>query len=253
MLREITLPARGGAAHYPIFGTRQGFANGPEDVRNRFTFSGEYALPFGRGQRYLNGAGPLTQLFGGWQTTLTEQIQGGEPFTVGTANITTVNNLNQNAILVGDPFKGGGTPDSSLHWPTDPNTGHTAACPTKAHTLQAWFNPCAFKNPLPASAVTSAITTAAGAAPFLGDRANQIAGLGYNRTNMSVFKSFALFRESQLQARADIFNVFNTPAFLITGGNDGPTGSTIAPGSYRFFQNDAPNSRFVQFSLKYSY
>ena len=243
----------GGPANYPIFGTRQGYANGPEDVRNRFTFSGEYALPFGKGQRYLNGNGPLTQAFGGWQTTLTEQIQDGEPFTVGTANITNVNNLNQYAILVGDPFKGGGSPDPSLNWPRDPVTGLTATCPTKVHTLQAWFNPCAFKNPLPASAVTSAITTAAGAAPFLGDRQNQIAGVGYNVTNMSVFKSFPLFRESQLQARADIFNVFNTPAFLLGSGNDGPNGSTIAPGSYRFFQNDTPNSRFFQFSLKYSY
>ncbi len=237
----------GGPANYLIYGTRQGFANGPEDVRNRFTFNGEYALPFGRGQRYLNGDGPLTQAFGGWQTSLTEQIQDGEPFTVGTANFTGVNNLSQNAILVGDPFKGGGTPDPSLNFPAG------ATCPATVHNLAHWFNPCAFKNPLPGTAVTSAITTASGANPFLGDRDNQIPGVGYNLTNMSVFKSFPLFRESQLEARADIFNVFNTPAFIITGGNDGPNGSTIGPGSYRFFQNNTPNSRFFQFSLKYTY
>ena len=237
----------GGPANYPLFGTRQGFANGPEDVRNRFTLSGEYVLPFGRGQRFLDGAGPLTQLLGGWQTTLTEQIQDGEPFTVGTANITSVNNLSQYAILVGSPFKGGGTPDPSLNFPKG------VGCPDTVHNLAHWFNPCAFRNPLPSSAVTSAITSAAGAQPFLGDRQNQIPGVGYNRTNMSVFKSFPLPRESQVEARADIFNVLNTPAFILGSGNDGPNGGTIAPGSYRFFQNDSPNSRFFQFSLKLSY
>ena len=243
----------GGAPNYYIFGTRQGYANGPEDVRNRFTFSGNYIFPFGKGQRYLNGSGVLTQAFGGWQTTLTEQIQDGEPFTVGTSNFTGVNNLSQNAILIRDPFAGGGTPDPSLNWPIDPATGVTYTCPTKVHTLQAWFNPCAFKNPLPASAVTGPITSAAQAAPFLGDRNNRIPGIGYNRTDMSVFKAFPIYRESQLQLRADIFNVFNTPAFIITGGNDGPNGAVVSPGSYRFFQNNTPNSRFFQFSLKYTY
>ncbi len=239
--------AAGGAFNYNLLGTRQGFANGPEDVRNRFTLSGEYALPFGKNQRFLNGEGPLTQVLGGWSADVTEQIQDGEPFTVGTANITGPNNLGQNAILVGDPFKGGGTPDPSLNFPMG------ATCPTTVHNLAHWFNPCAFRNPLPATAVTSAITTAAGATPFLGDRDNQIRGVGYNRTNLSLFKSFPLIRETQLQARADIFNVLNTPAFIIGGGNDGPNGGTIGPGAYRFFQNDTPNSRFFQFSLKLSY
>ncbi len=237
----------GGAPNYYIFGTREGYANGPEDVRNRFTFNGNYTLPVGKGQRFLNGNGIASQVLGGWETTLTEQIQDGEHLTVGTANFTGVNNLGQNAILVRDPFAGGGTPDPSLNFPAG------ATCPTKVHNLAAWFNPCAFKNPLPGSAVTSPITTAAQARAFLGDRANQIPGPGYNRTNMSVFKSFPVYRESQLQVRADIFNVFNTPAFILTGGNDGPNGSVINPGSYRFFQNNTPNSRFFQFALRYSY
>ncbi len=237
----------GGAANYNILGTRQGFANSPEDVRNRFTFLGNYTLPVGKGQRYLNGNGIASQALGGWQVSLTEQIQDGERFTVGTANFTGVNNLSQNAILIGDPFKGGGTPDPSLNFPAG------ATCAAKVHTLASWFNPCAFKNPLPGSAVTGAITTAAQARPFLGDTDNQIPGPGYNRTDMSVFKSFSVYRESQLQVRADIFNVLNSPAFIVTGGNDGPNGGVITPGSYRFFQNDTPNSRFFQFSLKYSY
>lgn len=237
----------GYSANYHLFGTRQGFANGAEDVRNRYTFNGNYVLPVGKGQRFLDGSGVASQALGGWQITLTEQIQDGEPFTVGTANFTGVNNLGQNAILVGSPFKGGGTPDPSLNFPAG------ATCPTKVRTLANWFNPCAYRNPLPGSAITGVISTAAGAAPFLGDRANQIPGPGYNRTDSSVFKSFPVYRESQLQVRADIFNVFNTPAFILTGGNDGVSGGVIAPNSYRFFQNNTPNSRFFQFSLKYSY
>jgi len=237
----------GGAPNYNILGTRAGYANGPEDVRNRFTFSGNYILPVGKGQRFLNGNGIASQALGGWQTTLTEQIQEGEPFTVNPANFTGVNGLTQHAILIRDPFAGGGTPDPSLNFPAG------ATCPTKVHTLAAWFNPCAFKNPLPSSALTGGITTAAQALPFLGDRDNRIPGPGYNRTNMSVFKSFPVYRESQLQLRADIFNVLNTPAFTFGGGNDGPNGAVIGPGSYRFFQNNTPNSRFFQFALRYSY
>ena len=237
----------GSAPNYYLFGTREGYANGPEDVRNRFTLNGNYTLPVGKGQRFLNNNGVLNQALGGWQTTLTEQIQGGEPLTVGTSNFTGVSGLTQNAILIRDPFAGGGTPDPSLNFPAG------ATCPTKVRTLAAWFNPCAFKNPLPASAVTGVITTAAQAAPFLGDRAGRISGPGYNRTNMSLFKSFPVYRESQLQLRADIFNVLNTPAFILTGGNNGPNGAVISPGSYRFFQNNTPNSRFFQFALRYSY
>lgn len=184
---------------------------------------------------------------GGWEISLTEQIQDGAPFTVGTANFTGVNNLGQNAILMRDPFNGGGSPDPSLNFPAG------ATYPAHVHTLSSWFNPCAFKNPLPGSAVTIAITTSAQAAGSLGDAANQIPGPGYNRTNMSVFKSFSVYRKSQLQVRADIFNALNSPAFILTGGNDGPNGGVISPGSYRFFQNNTPNSRFFQFSLKYSY
>ncbi len=237
----------GATANYYIFGTGQGYAPSPEDVRNRYTFNGNYSLPVGKDQRFLNGNGIATQLLGGWQTTLSEQIQDGEPLTVGTANFTGVNGISQNAILIGSPFKGGGTPDPSLNFPAG------ATCPAKVHNLQAWFNPCAFKNPLPASAVTGPITTAAAASQFLGDRNNQIPGPGYNRTNMSVFKTFPVYRETQMQVRADIFNVFNTAAFTFGGGNDGPNGAVITPGSYRFFQNNTPNSRFFQFALRYSY
>ena len=178
---------------------------------------------------------------------MSEQIQDGEPFTVGAANFTGVNNLGQNAILIRDPFKGGGTPDPSLNFPAG------ATCPAQVHRLSSWFNPCAFKNPLPGTAVTTPITTAAEARPFLGDNDNQIDGIGYDRTNLSVFKSFPIYRMSTLQFRADIFNLLNSPAFIITGGNDGPSGGVIGAGSYRFFQNDTPNSRLFQFSLRLLY
>ncbi len=241
----------GYTANYYLFGTRQGYANGPEDVRNRYTFNGNYVLPVGKGQRFLDGNGIASQALGGWQITLTDQIQGGEPFTVGTSSFNAADNITQNAVLVGSPFKGGGTFDPSViaSFPA----GQAPSCPAKVRNLANWFNPCAFRNPLPGSAVTGVINTAAGAAPFLGDRENQISGPGYNRTDSSVFKSFPIYRESQLQVRADIFNVFNSPAFILTGGNDGVGGSVISAGSYRFFQNNTPNSRFFQFSLKYSY
>ena len=42
---------------------------------------------------------------------------------------------------------------------------------------------------------------------------NQFRGPGYISDNLSLFKSFPIFRESSLEARFDAFNLTNTPAF----------------------------------------
>jgi hypothetical protein len=236
-----------GTPNYVIFGTRKGYATGNEDVRQRFTFTESYILPLGKGQRLFNQNTALDYLVGGWQESLVYQAQAGEPFTVGTANFSGVNNLSQRAIRIGDPFKGGGTPDPSLNWAAN------ATCPTSVRNVTNWFNPCAFKNPLPGTAVTGVLSTAAAVAPYLGDNADNLVGPGYSQINMSLFKSFATFREERLQFRVDVFNLFNSPTFGQPVGNDGVGGALISAGNYRFTQNNAPDSRFFQFALKYSY
>jgi hypothetical protein len=69
---------------------------------------------------------------------------------------------------------------------------------------------------------------------------------------MSLFKNFVTFREQHLQFRADAFNLLNHP----TWGNPsnqgiGPQGGQIT--GTKFFQNNTPDARFLQLSLKYTF
>ena len=231
---------------------RDDYANSPFDVRHRMTFNGNYELPVGHGRRFANQSGPLDYIIGGWSSSLTFRAQTGEPFTV-TSDITTANGASAFPFLVGDPFKGGGTPDAS-------NPG--VACPAKVRTRSNWYNPCAFANPPAGSTITSPVIGSAAALPFLGTHRNQIYGPGYERIDMSLFKNFHIYHESVLQFRADIFNLFNTPSWgnpsggsnvTASGGdatNDSRGGQISSP---RTFQNLTPDARFFQFALKLSF
>ena len=67
---------------------------------------------------------------------------------------------------------------------------------------------------------------------------------------MSLFKNFITVREQYLQFRVDAFNLFNHPSFAnpsLTSINSNGGGIT-AP---QTFQNNTPDARFFQLSLKY--
>lgn len=224
----------------------QEYTNSPYDIRHRFTFNGNYQLPFGMGRAFLNKSRLLDEFVGGWSASLVAAIQTGTPFTVS-PSIGTANGGSARAIMVGNPFAPGGTPDTT-------NNPSLTSCPTQVKTLANWYNPCAFKNPLPGNLITGSniVTDEASAIAYLGGRSNIIYGPGYSRVDMSLFKSFATFREQSLQFRADAFNLLNHP----TWGNPsntglGPQGGQIT--GTKFFQNNTPDARFLQLSLKYSF
>lgn len=231
------------------------YASSPFDVRHRVTFNGNYTLPFGRGQRFVNDNRLLDYAIGGWSTSLTFTAQTGEPFTVYSSNITNPSGASARAIRVSDPFTGGGTPD--------PSYGSSFTCPTKVRTVQNWYNPCAFRNPEPSNITYSGKVDAKGnkipntvsgpaALAYLGSPRNQVNAPGYDRVNMSLFKSFPTWREQNLQFRADAFNLLNTPAYGEPSNTGiGPNGGQIT--GARFFQNFTPDSRFFQFALKYNF
>jgi Carboxypeptidase regulatory-like domain len=209
----------GGQARNPAFlGLMYEYGASNIDVRNRFTFSPQYELPFGNGEKFLNHGGLLDQVVGGWKATAIFQAQTGTPIAF------------PQRFLVGDPFAPGGTPNPV----TQPNETCAAATRTIAH----WFNPCAFSqaptaylNSVPAGA-NGVVLSQAGTLPY-GQRGRlTVAGPGFNRLDMSLFKSFRLpYRESEFELRADGINVMNTPSFgdpnnSITGGSAGEINST---------------------------
>ena len=247
----------GGYRSLNILGLSADYGNSPFDVRQRFTLNGNYELPFGHGRTFLNKAGVLDYIVGGWSDSFTFRAQTGEPITIGTNALTSPGGAGVRAIRVGDPFKGGGTPNST-------NAGIT--CPTAVRTVKNWYNPCAFANPQADNLTyTTAFyadsngkqlipntVTGAAALPYVGSPRGQTFGPGYVRTDMSLFKSFTTFREQSLQFRVDAFNLLNTPAY----GNPGDSGISSNGGQItgaRTFQSNTPDSRFFQFSGKYSF
>jgi hypothetical protein len=243
------------------------------DTRHRVTVNAFYDLPFGTGRKFLNHNRVLDAVIGGWSTDTTWAAQTGNPFSVGTSGISTAAGGGANAVKIGDPFKAGGTfapaiLDASLNPKLD------GSCAAKTRTRDNWYNRCAFANPwnpndyqdepshyIPINAADAAahpgsqpvyVTSLASALGFLGGRRGQIYGPGYERVNMSIFKNFKVFREQNLQFRADIFNVLNTPSLGEPNDRsiDGNAGNITGP---RVFQALTPDSRFFQLSAKYAF
>jgi hypothetical protein len=249
----------GGYRNPSIIPIRQDMTNSGWDTRHRFTFNGFYRLPFGRDEARMNHAPfVLDALLGGWAMNVTYQLQSGQPFSIGTANQTNVSGGTAYAIQTRNPFSPGGSPD-----PTNPKI----TCPTSVRNKAHWFNPCAFKNPLPASLLTplgvgssptvpapgytypSYITDAATAKLFLGGRSDTVYGPGYQRMDMSLFKRFRTFEGQYLEVRADGFNMLNTPAYGGPNGSISNTGGQIT--SAHTTQSYTPLGRFFQLAAKY--
>jgi TonB dependent receptor len=230
------------------------------DIRHRFTINANYELPFGRSRAFLGNAPRwLDEIVGGWSSSLTYAAQTGTPFTVS-PNISTAAGGGARAYPVGSPFVGGGKPD-----PSNPSL---TSCPAQVKTKANYFNPCAFRNPLPGEMISDAthpvgsinpdgvpveflapVTDKATAIALLGPVQNNIYGPGYYQVNSSLFKNFSVWREQSLQFRADAFNLLNHPTL------GGPNGSMNANGGLisgpKFFQNNTPDARFFQLALKY--
>jgi hypothetical protein len=217
------------------------------DVRHRATFNGHYVLPVGHGQRFLNQAGVLNEVLGGWETSLTFRVQTGSPVDLVSNN--TLGNGTSYPLRTGNPFAPGGTVQ---------NTG--LQCATATKTVQHWFNPCAFANPVSVTATNyNTLPLSAFYGPY---GSTTVVGPGYNRVDMTLFKNFALLHESNLQFRADVFNLLNTPAHgqpaTSVGGGGGAITNQTQTGSFgqitnERFSGEQPDARVIQLALKLSF
>ena len=250
---DASNPGIGGGPSYRnsfLIPLQDEFTNANYDVRHRVTVNGMYDLPFGKGRTYVHAGGPLDYLIGGWSASLTWVAQTGNPIAIGPGSnfmqVAAIGADTINAIRIGDPFKGGGTPA-----PGNPDTG---TCPTSVRNKTNWYNPCAFVDPVsgldPSLGISTYLTDTASAIKFYGGKTNQIYGPGYERVNMSLFKNIKTWREQYFQFRADVFNLFNHPSW----GNPSdtsldPTGGNIT--GPQGFQNLTPDARFFQLSGKY--
>ncbi|WP_158819636.1 TonB-dependent receptor [Granulicella sp. S156] len=234
----------------------QEWTNSTYDVRHRLTVNGNYQLPFGKGRAFLNQSRWEDEIIGGWSSSLTFAAQTGTPFSVS-PDITTASGAGgARAVKIRNPYTPGGTPDLVN------NPGVT--CATKTKTKTNWYNPCAFANPLPGNSIApvgtpvgtggyqfySPVTGESAALALLGGLQNTVYGPGYYGVNMSLFKDFATFRKQYLSFRVDAFNVLNHPTLGNPSNNSNSSSGGQITGP-KFFQQNTPDSRFLQLSAKY--
>ena len=234
----------GGYRNPTALGFRYDYGNCTQDVRNRFTFSPQYDLPFGRGKHFLNRGGIVDEAVGGWKASFIFQVQSGDPIF-----ITSSNQGSSYPEKISNPFGAGGVADLA----TQPNF----LCATKTRTLSQWFNPCAFKNPPQAAAATDPsqnliAASSAGLIPFGPPGRVGVTGPGFNKLDMSLFKSFAIpVHESSLTFRTDVFNLLNHPSF--GNPNSSLTGATGQAITSTRFSGLIPSSRVIQLALRLAF
>ncbi len=164
------------------------YGNSGQDQRQVFSFSTVYFLPFGRGQRFGNGASrPMDWVIGGWQTNIIALVSSGQPFDLSTG---ATNSSNE--------------PDEIL--PIQYSKSISGY----------WFNPASFSSNIPTSTTPNHITvyTRPGTA-----HRNQVYGPGQRVVNFSMQKNVHLTDRFNLELHGDAFNVFNTPQFTNPGSN----------------------------------
>lgn len=181
------------------------------DVTNRLSVSGIFALPFGKGRRFLSGASGITDaLVGGWQLQGVYTYQTGFP----------IGNW-------GDAFYNG---------------GDIALASDQQSTLK-WFNTSVFTSILTDPVANN--STPVNHLRTLPLRFSDVRRDPINNVDLSLLKDVRLRGDIRLQLRAEFINAFNEPYFPNPGFS--PTASTFGQVTA---SNQANYARRAQLGVK---
>ena len=164
-------PALGGNTGYE-------YARSPFDTPQNLAFSETYALPVGRGRRFLGNAnGFVNNTLGGWNLQSIIVVRSGVPYT---------------PVISGDQA---GTGVGGQR----PNLNPLGGNPNFVRTVTSWFDKTVYQD--------------APKGQYGQVRANTLRSDLYRQYDASVFKDFTMPRESVLSFRAEFFNLSNTTSF----------------------------------------
>ncbi len=176
------------------------------DVRHRFVLSFGYEFP-----RLKTSNLATRMVLGGWQMNGIVQAQTGFPFTVIEANNVSLTSLTNRPNAVCDANSGG------LRIPA------------------SWFNTSCFAR----------LTLAANAGQLGNAGRGTVTGPGFTSTDLSLFKNFPIRERSQVQFRAEAFNLLNQARFSNPGNSIGtPLFGAVSA---------AADGRVMQFAVKISF
>ena len=152
---------------------------GPSDFNRSqlFVLSGNYQLPFGKGEHYLSNAnGFATTVLGNWNIGGILTMNSGQPFDISAGgDIANVGGGSQRAEVVGQP-----------------NSGFT-------QSRLEWFNTAAFA--LPTSYT------------FGNEGRNNLTGPPVKNLDFIAYKDFLFTERIRLQFRSEFFNILNHTLF----------------------------------------
>ncbi len=184
------------------------------DFRRRWTTSLLYELPVGRNKKFLSHANRAAEaLAGGWQVGTIFTMQDGFPLSVFCTSASSIQNNDSGCYA-----------DSTG---VDPNLPRSQQDPSH------FFNTAAFVNRLP------------GGDQFRYGNAgrNVVTGPGIIDWDFSAMKRFHLAERTNLEFRAEFFNIPNHPIFANPG-------LTVGNPSYGVIGATAIDSRQIQFALR---
>jgi hypothetical protein len=188
------------------------------DVRHRFTLSGLYEVPFGRGRRWLSHTNALVNGFvGGWELTAGTSFQTGFPITP------------QSGIDVANTGTGNWRPDRVC----DGNL------PGGDRRVSKWFDTSCFTNAFLIADNNNNVFR------FGNSGRSVLTGPGIQNFDIAMLKDFTITESKKLQFRAETFNTLNHANFgandVITHVNDSRFGQVTG----------ASEPRDVQIALKF--
>jgi hypothetical protein len=188
----------------------------PQDQTHYFVFSWSYALPVGRGKKFLSNTNPVVnQLLGGWQVNSIETYTSGTPISIGGG---------PSNIIVGN------RPDWN---PAAGNGRSTVSMSTFDPAVDRYLSITPWSLPAPFTFGNGPRTQ-----PNLRNPA-------YYDEDFSAFKNIFLHSESRyLQFRAEFFNIFNRVDF------GGPATNVSNPLTFGIISGQANTPRIIQFALK---
>ena len=158
----------------------------PSDFDRRHVFQWNFVaeLPFGKGKHFLNNAGKLDRVLGGWEVTGYGRLTSGRPFTAFSGS-NTVSNVNQSTANCTGCSRGDGSPF------LDPASG-----------LIWYFD-----------AAERAKFSAPGAGQFGNTGRNYFVGPHYFEIDASLLKRIPVTERIKLEFRGDATNLTNSPSF----------------------------------------
>jgi hypothetical protein len=240
------------APYVPGAGIHYDWGPADFDIRNVFHASGGYALPFGKGKKFMGDANKLTDsVIGGWSLNYIATLEGGQNITLSCPS---------------GPTAGTGCFDVRV-----PGQSQKLGLHKDGNGKLNWFgNPAAFQQPCllggTAANPTPIPDSPAGCVPLtglaaLGGGLQTTTAPGLTKFDFSAFKAIQLNERFSMQFRAEFFNILNHPNFNAPGF--GGNGVVSIPNSTNFTNSnfgeigstrDAPyDPRQIQFALKLYY